>query len=91
MGMEELKSKVTELKELEAMQAEITAEMESIKDELKAEMERQKTEEMSVGVYKVRYKTVTSKRFDSRAFKASHGDLYGQYLKEATAKRFTVQ
>lgn len=91
MGMEELESKVKELKELEGMQAEIAAEMDAIKDDLKAEMERQKTEEMSVGIFKVRYKAVTSKRFDSRAFKAECADLYGQYLKETTAKRFTVQ
>lgn len=90
MGTMEINAKVTELKELEAMQAEITAEMDAIKDQLKAEMARRRTDEMSVGVFKVRYKVVTSKRFDSKAFKASHGDLYGQYLKETTTKRFTV-
>ena len=91
MGMEELKSKVTELKELEAMQAEIAAEVDAIKDELKAEMARRRTEEMSVGVYKVRYKAVTSKRFDSRAFKAECGELYSRYSRETVSKRFTVQ
>lgn len=75
MGTMEINAKVTELKELEAMQAEITAEMDAIKDQLKAEMAKRKAEEMSVGVFKVRYKTVTSKRFDSKAFKASHGDF----------------
>lgn len=91
MGMEELESKVKELKELEAMQAEITAEMDAIKDDLKAEMARRKTDEMSIGAYMVRHKTIISKRFDSRAFRASHGDLYSRYSRETVSKRFTVQ
>ena len=90
MGTMEINAKVQELKELEAMQSEIAAEMDAIKDALKAEMTRRKTEELSVGVFKVRYKPVTSKRFDSKAFKASHGALYDEYVKESTSMRFTV-
>lgn len=90
MGTMEISKMVQDLKELEAMAAEISAEMDTIKDKLKSEMDRRKIEEMSVGVFKVRYKSVTSKRFDSKAFKASHGDLYDRLVRENTTKRFSV-
>jgi len=90
MGANELTAKVRELRELEAMQAELEAEVEAIKDALKAEMTARGTEEMLVDVFKVRWQTVTSKRFDSTAFKATHGELYSQYSKPTTTRRFSV-
>lgn len=90
MGTMEINAKVQELKELEALQKEIETEMESIKDQLKAEMTRRNTEELSVGVFKVWYKSVTAKRFDSKAFRVSHGDLYDAFVKESKSMRFTV-
>lgn len=90
MGTMELNAKVQELKELEAMQAEINAEIDSIKDTLKAELTRRKMDEISVGVFKVRYRSVTSKKFDSKAFRELHGDLYNSFVKESKSMRFTV-
>lgn len=90
MGTMELNAKVQELKELEAMQAEINAEMDSIKDTLKAELARRETDEISVGIFKIRYKTVISKRFDSKAFKELHSDLYNTFTKESKSMRFSV-
>lgn len=90
MGTIEINKAVNELKELEAMAAEITAEIDNIKDALKAELIRRKIDELSAGVFKIRYKTVTSKRFDTKAFKQSHEDLYNEYAKESVSKRFTV-
>ena len=90
MSENTLKSKVRELKELKAMQEELNAEIATIEDELKAEMLNQGTEELTVDVFKLRYKTVESKRFDSSAFKAAHTDLYNQFTKVTTTRRFTV-
>ena len=90
MGTHELIAKVRELKELEAMQAELAAEAESIKDTLKAEMTAQGVNELRLDVYKVRWQTVTSSRFDSTAFKATHGQLYEQFRRPATIRRFSV-
>lgn len=90
MGTMELNAKVQELKELEAMQAEINAEIDNIKDALKAELVRRETDEISVGIFKIRYKTVISKRFDSKAFKELHGDLYNTFTKESKSMRFSV-
>lgn len=40
--------------------------------------------------WKATWKNVVSSRFDSKRFKADHGDLYGQYSKATTTTRFTL-
>lgn len=90
MSKVEMLSKVRELKELKAMADELAAEITAIEDIIKAEMLSQGVEEMQVDVFKVRYKTVISSRFDSKAFKATHADLYSQYTKQTESRRFTV-
>lgn len=94
MSTKDLTEKVRSLKELEALITEAQAEAESIKDELKdelkAEMISRNTEEMMVDVFKIRYKTVKSNRFDTTTFKSTHKELYNQYIKQTESRRFTV-
>lgn len=90
MSTNELTSKVRELKELKSMAEELAAEITSIEDEIKAEMTARNTDEMIVDVYKVRWTTVKSNRFDTTAFKKTHGDLYEQYTKTTESRRFSI-
>ena len=90
MSMNELTAKVRKLKELKTFADELAAEITAIEDELKAEMTAQNVEEMTVDVFKLRYKAVTSNRFDTTAFKATHAELYAQYTKPTTYRRFSV-
>ena len=90
MSTNELTNKIENIKTLQIMIDELTAELETAKDEIKAEMTDRNTEEMTVSCYKVRYTTVTSNRFDSAAFKKTHADLYEQYTKTTTSKRFSI-
>lgn len=90
MSTIDLLAKVRNLKELEALISEAQAELDSIKDELKAEMTNRNTEDLDVDVFKIRYKTVKSNRFDTTAFKSTHKDLYDQYVKQTESRRFTV-
>lgn len=90
MSTMDLLAKVRSLKELETLIAEAQAELDGIKDELKAEMTNRNTEELDVDVFKIRYKTVKSNRFDTTAFKSTHKDLYDQYTKQTESRRFTV-
>lgn len=90
MSRTELTSKVRELKELKAMSEELDAEITAIEDTIKAEMTAQGVDEMAVDVFKIRWKTVTSSRFDTAAFKKTHADLYSQYAKATESRRFTV-
>lgn len=90
MSANEMTAKVRELKELKAMAEELAAEIAAIEDTIKAEMLSQGVDEMQVDVFKIRYKLVTSSRFDSKAFKATHAELYAQYSKPTESRRFTV-
>lgn len=90
MSTIDLLGKIRSLKELEALISEAQAELDSIKDELKAEMTSRNTEELDVDVFKIRYKTVKSSRFDTTALKNAHKELYEQYTKQTESRRFTV-
>lgn len=90
MNTNELTAKVKELKELKALAEELKEEITTIEDSIKANMVEKGVDEMQVGVFKVRYKTVKSSRFDSTAFKSTHAELYSQYLKQTATRRFTV-
>lgn len=90
MGTIELTEKVRNIKALQQLIDEATADMEALKDTVKAEMTNRKVDEMIVDVFKVRWKAVKSSRFDSGAFKSTHADLYNQYCKVTESRRFTV-
>lgn len=90
MSTKDLQTKVTELKDLKAMAEELQAEITAIEDELKAECIRQGTEELQVGIFKIRHKAVSSNRFDTKAFKTAYSDLYEQFTRHTTGYRFSV-
>lgn len=90
MSTIELTGKVRELKELKAMAAELTAEITTLEDIIKAEMTAKDTEEMTVDIFKIRYTTVKSNRFDTTGFKKVYSDLYNQFTKETVTRRFSV-
>ena len=83
-------AKIEQLKELEELIAEASAEVEALKDEIKEEMLKQNKEEMEVGRFIVRWTTVLSNRFDSTAFKKVMPDVYKAYTKQVTSRRFSV-
>ena len=88
MSTNELTARIRELRELQALIEEANAEAENIKDVIKAHMGD--SEELRAGEYKVTWKPVTSARFDATAFKATHAELYRQYSRETTTRRFCV-
>lgn len=90
MSANEMESKIKELRELRRMADEIAAEIETLQDAIKSEMTARNTDTLTGADWKVTWKTVTSKRFDSAAFKKTHGELYDQYTKETTSKRFLI-
>ena len=90
MSTNELANKIKELKELQLMADELQTEITSIQDAIKAEMRARGTDEIIVDVFKIRWTVVKSNRFDTKAFKATHAELYRQYTKETETRRFTV-
>lgn len=90
MSANEMESKIKELRELRQMADEIAAEIETLQDSIKSEMTARNTDTLTGADWKVTWKAVTSKRFDSVAFKKTHSELYDQYTKETTSKRFLI-
>lgn len=45
---------------------------------------------MIQGAAKATYKTIVSNKFNTKAFKAEHAELYNTYCTETVSKRFTV-
>lgn len=85
-----MEEKITELKELKAMVKAFESEIAEIEHELKNEMTALQKDEYTIGIHTIRYKEVTSNRFDSKAFKADFEDIYKEYCKPSTSMRFTV-
>lgn len=81
-----LDKKIMELKELKVMKSELDEEITKLEDELKEEMTQRKTDVLSVVIHKLTY----TKRFDSKALKASDEGLYNRFVKVSQSMRFTV-
>lgn len=90
MSTVDIVSKIEQLKELEALIREAEAEVEQLKDEIKAEMYMRNTEEMNAGRYIVRWTSVISNRFDSKALKKEMEELYNRYVKQTESRRFSI-
>ena len=90
MSMNELNTTARDLMSVRAMIEELQAEAEALTDRLKSAMIAQGTEALQGDGWKATWKNVTSSRFDSKAFRADHADLYGQYSKAAVSTRFVL-
>ena len=90
MSTVEITSKIESLKDLESLIEEAKAEAEALRDEIKAEMLSRDTEEMEAGQYIVRWTSVLTQRFDSTAFKKVMPDVYKEYTKQVSSRRFSI-
>lgn len=88
MTNEELTLKIKELREMQRLIEEAEAEAEHLKDEIKAHMGS--TEELSVGEYKVTYKTVCSNRIDTATLKKRLPDIAAAFTKQTSTRRFCI-
>ena len=90
MSSIEIVGKTEALKEWEALAAEAAAEIEALKDCIKKEMDKRGVEELEAGQYIARFTTVLSNRFDTTCFKKEHAEMYKQYTKQTTSRRFSI-
>ena len=90
MSTKEIISKIEALTEWETIIEEAKAEAEAIRDSIKAEMLNQNTEELEAGAYIIRWTSVLTNRFDTTSFKKSHGDMYKEFTKQVSSRRFTI-
>ena len=90
MSNTEIQSKVNELRELRRMADELAAEIEAAQDAIKAHMTAIDADTLTGIDYKITWKTVTSSRFDSTAFKKAMPELAERFTKSTTSRRFVV-
>ena len=90
MSTIEITSKIEALKEWEAIIEEAQAEAEALKDAIKAEMLKRDTEELEAGAYIIRWTSVISNRFDTTGFKKAYADMYKEFTKQVSSKRFSI-
>ena len=90
MSTVEITSKIEALKDLESLIEEAKAEAEALRDEIKTEMLNRDTEELEAGQYIVRWTSVLTQRFDTTAFKKVMPDVYKEYTKQVSSRRFSI-
>ena len=88
MSINEMESKIRELRQLQALIEEAQAEAEAIKDAIKTAMGD--SEALQAGEYKVTWKPVTSTRLDATALRKALPDVAAAFTKEITTRRFCV-
>ena len=90
MSINEMDSKIKELRELRRMADELAGEIESITDSIKTHMDAEGVDTISGTDWKVTYKAVTSSRIDTSALKKALPDVVERFSKTPTARRFCI-
>ena len=90
METNEIISKLNELSELRRMADELNAEIEVIQDAIKAHMTEADTDTITAGAFKVTWKAVTSTRIDTTALRKDLPEIWQEYGKTTTTRRFSV-
>lgn len=90
MSEQNLQKKVQEMRELQRMAEELSAEIENIRDEIKAEMLKRDADEVITGEYKITWKTVISNRLDTSALKKALPEVFERFTKQTETKRFCI-
>ena len=90
MSVNEIESKVKELRELRRMQEELASEIEAIQDEIKGHMTASGMDTLLGMDWKITWKGVTSNRLDSTALKKELPDIAARFMKQTTVRRFVL-
>lgn len=90
MSINEIASKVAELRELRRMAEELQSEIDTITDAIKEHMTAHDTDEISGTDYKITWKPVTRSTIDGAALKKELPEIAARYTKTTTSRRFNV-
>ena len=85
-----LKNRIEKLDAIAAQQKALEEQAEAIRNEIKADMEEKGVDEITAFGRIARWKEIISSRLDSRALKAALPDVYSQYAKQTSSRRFTI-
>jgi len=90
MSKNEMVAMIETMNNYDELAAKAKAKADAIREALKEEMVARGVEEMEAGAYIVRFTSVISNRFDSTTFKRLYADLYRDFTKPVSSRRFSV-
>ena len=90
MSQNEMMNLIETMNNYDDLASKVKAKADAIRATIKEQMERQAVEELICGPYIVRYSTVLSNRFDATTFKRLYADLYKDFTKQVSSRRFSV-
>lgn len=85
-----IENRIKKLQEIERQQKALEEQAEAIKAELKADLEEKETDELKTKNFLIRWKEIVSNRLDGKALKAALPEIYAQYTRPSTSRRFTI-
>ena len=85
-----IENRIKKLTELEEQITKLQEQADAIKGELKADLEEKGIDELKTKNFLIRWKEIVSSRLDSKALKAALPDVYNQFVKQTSSRRFTV-
>ena len=85
-----IEKRIKKLTELEEQITKLQEQADAIKGELKADLEEKGIDELKTKNFLIRWKEIVNSRLDSKALKAALPDVYNQFVKQTSSRRFTV-
>ncbi len=85
-----IENRINKLEKLESEIAALQQQADAIKTELKDDLQEKGLDEMETKNFVIRWKEIVSSRLDSKALKAALPEIYNQYCKSSTTRRFTI-
>lgn len=85
-----IENRIKKLTELEEQITKLQEQADVIKGELKADLEEKGIDELKTKNFMIRWKEIVSSRLDSKALKTALPDVYNQFAKQTSSRRFTV-
>ncbi|MDO4333201.1 MAG: hypothetical protein Q4C58_11055 [Eubacteriales bacterium] len=85
-----IENRIKKLKEIEAQQEALEAQAEAIRAELKADLDEKGLDELKTKNFLIKWKEIVSNRLDGKALKAALPDVYSQFVKASSSRRFTI-
>ena len=90
MSKNEMISMIETMNNYDDLAAKAKAKADAIREAIKEELMERQVEELIAGQYIVRFTSVISNRFDSPTFKRLYADLYKDFTKPVSSRRFSV-
>ena len=90
MSKNEMVTIIEQLRNYEELAANVKAKADALRDIIKAELDDLGVDEMVCGNYIIRNTPVLSTRFDTTKFKKLYPELYFEYTRQVSSKRFAI-